>query len=142
MKTQLFVPIILAFLLAACATPPELSPNEKTQRLLINKTWDLSIVTVDGIARNIYSGLSLKFQQSTYTSENGLDIFPVSGTWEFSGSEGNKIIRDDGLEIVIESITDSQLTLNFYWSSSNFIGGRSNELAGLHRFILSKRLSG
>ena len=75
MKFRLIV-LSLALILMQCRPSAELSANERTQRLLVNKNWDMTIVTVDGIVRNIYSGLSIKFQQSVYTSENGLDVFP------------------------------------------------------------------
>jgi hypothetical protein len=132
--------LFLPLLLVQCKPSPELSANERTQRLLVNKDWDMTIVTVDGIARSIYPGLSLNFQQSVYTSVNGLDVFPASGTWRFSGSDGKLIIRDDGLEITIESIDDGQLILSFYWADSNFVGGRKSELAGSHRLTFRKRL--
>ena len=139
MKFRL-IALSLSLLLMQCRPSAELSANERTQRLLVNKDWDMTIVTVDGIARSIYPGLSINFQQSVYTSKNGLDVFPVSGTWSFSGSDGRTIIRDDGLEITIESIDDGQLILSFYWADSTFIGGRNSELAGSHRLTFRKRI--
>jgi hypothetical protein len=138
MKIRLII-LFLPLVLFHCSTSKDLTPLELTQRLLINKNWDVTIVTVDGIARNIYPGLSINFQKSSFTASNGLDIFPASGTWSFSDSEGKRILRDDGLEISVESISEGQLILSFYWSNSTFIGGRVSELTGFHNLTFRKR---
>lgn len=136
---NLIIAVFICMLFIECNTS-EYSANDLTRRMLINKNWELSIVTVDGITRNIYSGLVLNFRSSEYTSLNGLKIFPASGTWKFLGDDGKRILRDDGLEITIESISEGQLEISFYWQNSTFIGGRGSELAGLNKLIFRRRL--
>ena len=92
----------------------------------------MTAVTIAGVSSNLYAGLTLSFTSTSYTTTNGGKIWPASGTWSFVGEPGNKIKRDDGLEITIESINTSQLVLTFTWATTTS-GGRVASLKGLHR---------
>lgn len=111
----------------------ELTPNERTEELLIAHAWQMTEVKIDGIVSDLYSGLTLSFGSKTYTSTNGGKVWLASGTWEFVGDNGDKILRDDGLEVIVESLTESQLVLSFTWNSTTFDGGRVGSLKGFHK---------
>ena len=96
-------------------------------------------VKIDDVVSDLYAGLTLSFGSDTYTTTNGGKVWPASGTWEFVGDKGDKILRDDGLQITIESANASQLVMSFTWSSTTFDGGRAGSLTGLHRMTFKRK---
>ena len=42
--------------------------NEKTEELLMAQVWELTEVKIDGVVRDLYSGLTLSFGSKTYTT--------------------------------------------------------------------------
>ncbi|MCU0344547.1 MAG: hypothetical protein MUF28_12095 [Ignavibacterium sp.] len=134
--------IILVFVLlriCGCGKEENFTPNEKTEELLVAQIWELAEVNIDGVMSDLYSGLTLSFGSKTYTTTNGGKIWPASGDWEFIGEKGDKILRDDGLEIDIISINASQLVLSFTWNSTIYDGGRTGSLKGLHQMTFKRK---
>jgi hypothetical protein len=125
---------------AGCSKEEVLTPNQQTEQLLSKQLWELTAVTIDDVSSDLYSGLTISFNSTTYTSLNGGAIWPASGTWSFLGEKGDKILRDDGLEITIETINASQLVINFIWTKTTSIGGRIYSLKGLHRMTFKRKV--
>ena len=62
----------LAGLIQGCSTESDPSAKEKIKAKLINTTWTLQEVTVDGVIKtSIYEGLTLRFTETSYTTSNG-----------------------------------------------------------------------
>jgi hypothetical protein len=107
--------------------------NEATEKLLTAKSWQISEVKVDGVISDLYPGLTIAFGSKTFTATNGGPVWPASGTWNFVGESGTKLLRNDGLDITIENISSTQLIILFSWNSSTFTNGRAGSLKGSHR---------
>jgi len=116
-----------------------LTPNQVTEDLLTSQVWEMMEVKIDDVVSDLYSGLTLSFGSNTYTTTNGGKVWPASGTWEFVGDKGDKILRDDGLAITIESANASQLVMSFTWSTTTYDGGREGSLTGLHRMKFKRK---
>lgn len=137
MRVKIIVKIVticFALVLAnGCNEDEPQTPNEITEELLKAQVWKLTETKIDGVVSDIYDGLTLSFGTKSYTTTNGGKLWPASGTWEFVGDNGDKILRDDGLVITIESINASQLVMSFTWNSTTVDGGRVGSLKGFHQ---------
>ncbi len=129
-KILLIVSVL--FKISGCNEEETFTPNEKTEELLTAPVWKLTETKIDGVVSDIYDGLTLSFDSRTYTTTNGGNLWPTSGTWEFVGDKGDKILRDDGLAIMIESVNASQLVMSFTWATTTVDGGRAGSLKGFH----------
>jgi len=118
---------------------PKLTPNKVTEELLNAQVWEMTEVKIDGLVSDLYAGLTLRFGSKTYTTTNGGKVWPATGTWEFVGDKGDKILRGDGLAITIENVDASKLVMSFIWSSTTFDGGREGSLSGLHRMTFKRK---
>jgi len=116
-----------------------LTPNEVTEEHLTSQIWEMTEVKIDDVVSDLYAGLTLSFGSKTYTTIHGGKVWPASGSWEFVGDKGDKILRDDGLQITIESANASQLVMSFTWSSTTFDGGRVGSLTGMHRMTFKRK---
>lgn len=116
----------------------EVSLNDKTKKLLTSGSWQLQSVKVDGLPSNLYAGLKISFKDGTFTSQNGGSVWPASGSWEFKGSSGTEISRNDGLEISIDQIDEQSVTLSFIWNNTTYNkGNRVAALQGDHVMIFT-----
>jgi len=134
--------IIVVFVLlkiSGCGKDENFTPNDKTEELLMAQAWELTEVRIDGVVSDLYAGLTLSFGSKTYTTTNGGKVWPASGQWEFIGEKGDKILRDDGLQITIISANASQLVLSFTWNSTVYDGGRTGSLKGLHQMTFKRK---
>lgn len=128
------VSITTVILLSSCGGSDP-SPQEVKLKKLIAHGWTLSSVTVDGVDKtSLFSGMTLSFTKTNYTTTNGAIVWPSSGTWEFVDSKGTTIIRNDDLEITITEITGTTLKLSLVWSSTTYGPGRATSVAGNHVF--------
>ncbi len=130
--------IMAALGLAACkskSTPAPSTPeSEKVAIILKSKAWNLQSTTIDGIATNDFKNMTLMFTTSNYTTTNGGVVWPATGTWSFTSTAGKSFKRDDGVEVLIESITETSLTLSLQWSKTTLGTGRVGSTAGKHVF--------
>lgn len=136
---KMIVLVILLLNLSYCGSSEaeELTPNQKAEALLISRSWSLTSVSIDGVDSNLYSGLTLTFKPGNFSSAKSNKVWPASGTWNFAGEAGNKIVRNDGVEITIESLSTTQFIITFTWSSTTFESGRGNSLKGNHRMTFN-----
>ena len=118
---------------------PKLTKAEEVTALLISGTWKVGSALVDGIDRSsVYTGLSISFTSSGFTTINGGKIFPPSGSWEFTSDDATAIERNDGLVIDIISISESQLKLGFTWTNGTIGTGRVASVSGDHVLTFGK----
>lgn len=131
--------VILLVNLSRCGSSDEeqLTPNQKAEALLISRSWSLTNVSIDGADSNLYSGLTLTFKPGNFSSTKSNKVWPASGTWNFVGETGNKIVRNDGVEITIESLSATQFIITFTWNSTTYESRRVNSLKGNHRMIFN-----
>lgn len=103
-------------------------PRDVQAALLTTGTWSLSSATVDGTAREEWTGFTLGFaynndsDQGTMTasgvpSDEGADAVFANGNWTFDGTDENAdvgvIVRADGIEMSITTLNETTLTLSF-----------------------------
>lgn len=128
--------LLVCLLLFSCEE--ELTPNEATEKTLKSATWKLQTTKIDGVASDLYDGLSVTFTKGAYTTTSGGDIFGSSGTWAFVGTDGKVIALGNGLEVQLGQISSTGITISFFWDKTVVINGRSESLRGDHEMVLVK----
>ena len=125
--------------------PPELTAAEVTTALLKGSAWVMSGVKVDDVVLDLYKNLNISFTADAdgtngkYTSVNGGAIWPATGTWAYKNEEAKVMIRDDGLEIGIDAITEKTMTISFTRTGDTvFEGGRSAAVSGKHVMTMGR----
>jgi hypothetical protein len=124
-----------------------LTPEEE-QLALLTGTWKLGsgTVTLDGDDRTSdWAGFEVTFTDSKgYSTIASFDdnVWPPAGTWDFQGTTGsglNVLVRSDGINMNISSISASSLTLNFdYLITRVNKNGRVESIEGNWIFSMSK----
>ena len=132
------IPLLALLFIASCDKPVVVPETERVTTLMSSGTWKISSVTIDGASNNTFAGMSLVYTKTSYTSTNGGVVWPASGTWLFKNETAKTITRSDGLEITIDSISETAFILSFLWAKGTLGGGRSNSVAGKHVFTFKK----
>jgi len=136
-----FICSVLCILPGCNSSETPISSNEVTQKLLTSKKWSSGSATIDGVSTDLFTSLTLSFDTNnpifTYTATNGGAVWPASGTWSFVGEDGKRIKRNDGLDVIIESIDEKQLVISYTWFSTTYGGGRTTGVKGLNRIFLN-----
>jgi hypothetical protein len=115
------------------------SPIDQMKTILTSGSWKLQNVLVDGVDKtSVYTGLTLQFTATNFTTTNGLALWPAAGTWQFADDTGKNVTRGDGLPIIIEEATTSKLVLKLTSSKTTLGSGRINSLPGVHVFTFGK----
>lgn len=145
MKTIVYILIIIATGLVSCNDDDEATPVDSAQlkaevtAQLSESTWNVQTVTVDRLDQNdLFEGFSLSFGDGTFTSQNGGEVWPASGTWQFANEEATAIVRDDDTVINILTLNDFALVISLSWSENTIGLGRTNSISGEHVFTFSK----
>lgn len=73
----------------------------------------------------------------TYSTQNGQNVWPVSGTWDFESNSLTTLIRDDGVEMSLTIISDNEIVISFTYSEGSS-GGRYSGVSGDYEFNLKK----
>jgi hypothetical protein len=106
----------------------------------------ISTVTVDGVDRtSYYTSLQLTLpasgtSQVAYTATSTGDakpVWPASGT--FTEKTETQVTRDDGVVIDVEFPSDTQMTLTFDWTTTDYSPGRAEGIKGRHVFKFTKQ---
>lgn len=135
---SLFVIIGLLFLTSCKKDDPE-PETARIQKLLAANAWVIQTVTVNEIDQtNLFTGLTLSFTKTNYSTTNGGVLWPASGTWAFVDETAKIIERNDGLRITITEVTSTSLKLALTWSITTLGGGRTASVAGDHEFNFTK----
>ena len=116
------LPLILLISLVSC------NDDDFTSDLvLLAKNWQLSTVTVDSNdITSDWAGFTLNFTTSfDYSTTNSAytEIWPVSGSWEFSTGSTRTIILNGSLR-QIEVLDNNNLVLRFNVVSTNVPQGQ------------------
>jgi hypothetical protein len=135
---SLFVIIGLLFLTSCKKDDPE-PETARIQKILAANSWVIQTVTVNEMDQtNLFTGLTLSFTKTNYSTTNGGVVWPASGTWEFVDETAKTIVRNDGLQITINEVTNTSLKLALTWSTTTLGGGRTASVAGDHEFSFIK----
>jgi hypothetical protein len=133
----LLIVIACILFLTGCNSDTELSPVEKNTKILISHSWKISSLKIDNVDETgLYPGMTITFTASGFSSTNGEPVWPSSGTWLFSDTDGLMISRSDGIALTIQSISESQLVIALPWSKTTFKGGRLESINGNHVFTM------
>lgn len=109
------------------------------QALLTNGTWKMNTLVIDGVTNNdLFKNLTVSFTTSGFTATNGEPVWPASGTWTFVSAEQKAVKRNDGVEVTVDAVSETTLTLKLNWSKSTLGGGREASIQGNHTFTFSK----
>ena len=110
-------------------------------------TWTATDVQLDGDnVTDGFSGFTLTVTNAYGYSASGAtrspQPWPASGTWDFDGAGTdnvniNKVIRDDGLEISIDAISESSLILSFNFVEGTHDSGRTEAVSGNWTFTFA-----
>jgi len=137
-RFSVIIPCFL-ILLSCGKDDPKPSEAERVTELLQGNAWTIKSVKVDDVVLDLYANLKVTFtKEGTYTSTNGGVIWPASGTWKFKDENATVIIRQDDLEIGIQNIDDTLLTITFTWKEDVFAEGRTGAVSGKHVLTLSR----
>jgi len=132
--------LMLMLQLSSCKKEePSIQETEKVKKVLTSTTWKMQTVTVDGTDEtSMYSGLTLKFTDTQYTTTNGKIVWPASGVWVFADKTGKLITRGDGIEVSVQQADADVLVLNFTWTTTAIGPGRVSAMKGKHIFTFVK----
>ena len=121
--------------LSSCKSDDSVDP--KTQRLNeLKATWKISQVVNDGNdVTGQYTGMTLTIDGLNYSTTNGGNPWPDSGTYSLNDNDLNTLIRNDNVEVTIDEVTTNTLTLSFNYTSVN---GRVDGVTGDFTFSLIK----
>ncbi|MCB0497270.1 MAG: hypothetical protein KDC79_14110 [Cyclobacteriaceae bacterium] len=129
--------VFMASFLGSCKKKaPE--PDARTlQMQKLSASWKVNSVENDDLdVTSQYSGFTLTVNDLKYTTTNGGNPWPSSGTYDFKDADLTILVRSDGTEIQIEELTSSTLVLSFNYNS--LTGGRTNGVTGNFIFSLKK----
>ena len=127
---------MVAFTFSCKKKTPE--PDQKTIQLgKLSASWSLTQVMNDNLdVTDQYTGFTLTIDQLTYTTQQGGNPWPSSGTYDFKGDDLSVLVRNDGAELTIDELTSSTLILSFNYTSLS--GGRTAGVTGDFTFSLTK----
>ena len=127
---------LFIFVISGCKPGAEPTATAAMLQKIMAKTWVIKTETVDGTDEtSLFSGMTLNFTATSYTTTNGGVMWPSNGTWQFTDETATAIKRNDGLMISIDEATETSLSLSFTWATTTFgQGGRVESVAGKHVF--------
>lgn len=143
-RNYLLTSMFIVFLLVGFNNCSEGDEPSRTDEQLylekLSKTWVVDEVTLDGLdVTDIYTTMALSVTaDQTFTVTNPQPgVWPASGSFtiqKIADSEHYKLIRNDGIEINITSLTPSELTCTFQYVATD---GRVGGLSGVYSFAMT-----
>ena len=123
--------------------PAKTEVEKVTEMLTSGGGWGTTLVTIDGVdvTEDLFSGFSITFNASTFTTTGISPVWLRQDTWTFKDETARIIIRgQDNKEITITEISATQLKLAMEWdqTTTEIEGGRKRSLKGKHEFVLNK----
>jgi hypothetical protein len=139
----LFMLFVVLFTFSGCGDDgggggPTETEADKVSAALRAGIWNVSGVTVDGVVSNKFQNMTLTFSASTYSTTNGAVVWPASGTWSFTDQTAKVIRRDDNVDVTIDAVSATSLTLSLTWSKTTLGNGRNESISGRHVFNFAK----
>jgi hypothetical protein len=138
---NLFIAITVSslLLLSGCKSDDPQPETDRVKVLLIANAWRIQTVTVDGTDQTaLFTGLTLSFTNTNYSTTNGGVVWPASGTWNFTDDTAQKVLRNDGQEITVTEVTPTNLKLSLTRTTGTLSTGRVSSIAGNHVFSFIK----
>lgn len=132
-RRLLITSIIVALISCSGADP------EPTLEELVMGEWTAkSIVRENSDVTSDFQGFTIRFDDGTYTSENGQHVWPESGTWSVANEGMMQLQRDN--DLIMEAEADpNNLTLSFQIDENEFgLGGRTQTVSSIYVFTLTK----
>jgi len=120
--------------------PPKTAGEQALENIAV--TWGLGTVTRETLPVNAeFQGFVLVMDGSkTFSTTNGMDIFPAGTQWDFNGEVTNATgpfqITAGGVDMEVTSLTSTNLILTFSYTAP---GGRIANLDGEYVFSLVKQ---
>lgn len=110
--------IVFCVLSCSKSSPTPASPQDQAKTMLTAAPWKLQSSSVDGVDQTaLYTGFTITYTASGYTTTNGGAIWPASGTWSFQGTSTTTITRNDGVAVQIQ-LAASSLTMTINWTTT------------------------
>jgi len=120
-------------------TTPTPSATETNTQFLSSGNWKVSSVKVDGVDQSsLFTGFTLQFTSSSYTTTNGDPVWPASGSWSFTDATATTVKRSDGVVITISSISTTNFVFTLTWDKTTLGAGRASSVKGTHTFAMTK----
>lgn len=142
LKYSILVLLSIVAMLSSCKNDEDAAPSEQervTEMLTAGGTWTLSSAKVDGTERSdIYAGLTINFTSTGFTTTNGGELWPASGTWHFESGSDDTIVFDNGMTVTVTSVSEDELHINFEWTEHTFEPGRLKSIPGEHVFVFTR----
>jgi hypothetical protein len=131
--------ICILFLLVSCGEDATKSETDRVKEILGSGTWKVQNVSVSSTDQTaLYKNLTLSFTDTNYTTANGANVWPATGTWAFTDDSAKAILRNDGTTITVSEATDTKLVLSFDWANTTIGSGRMESIKGAHVFTFGK----
>jgi hypothetical protein len=133
------VSFLLLLALAQCKKNESVGRLDVIRGQLKSTPWKLRSSTADGIDQTAsFTGFTLSFTPTSFTTTNGGPVWPAAGTWKFRDDDGRFITLTGIGDVEIESVTGAELILGFVHDSTTFGPGRKQSIKGVYRFDLVK----
>ena len=144
--------VVIAFALLGCGgggkdpePKPEPEPEKETEQELafekLSGTWvygSTGSIKVDGQDKSLnYPGFSLSFAEQTYQTTNAGKLFSASGAWKWADAKKADQMRLDGKDIVIKTLTDTELVFTFTFRPPSERAGTAG-ISGNYTITLSQ----
>lgn len=122
----------------------EMTEEEKKTDMLTSKTWSVSDASQVVVPSNSattadeWVGFEVNVTASNMNTSGhptGAQVVWPSGTWSFNDAL-TKINREDGVQMTINKLTDTEFDVTFTVEAGTEIGGRVAELGGDYTFNL------
>lgn len=112
---------------------------DTNETLLTNGTWSVNSVSVDGVNKDdLFPSFTLHFSSAAFTASHGGPVWPATGSWSFDNASQTTFTRGDGIQVTIQAISKSGLTLSLVWDTNTLAGGKSGSIEGQYVFQMSK----
>ncbi len=135
-KTRQLCLLMIIALACSCGGDDGPTPLEERLRALTAR-WSVNSVSNDNTdVTSQFAGFTLTVSgDKTYSTTNGGNPWPASGTFDIASENLDLFMRDDNVEIRIVSITETELSLSFNMSS---VRGTASGITGSFTFNLTK----
>jgi hypothetical protein len=140
-RISIYMTLLLASLLMHCSEEDS-APSAKSKfKARLQGTWTLEEAWVGDVAvTDAFPDMSIFIEKNTFVTAHAVDpIWPAAGVFELEkttlGDQPFLIRRDDGVEMLINDITETTLVLQFSFTSET---ARPQGVSGDYTFTFSK----
>ncbi len=132
------VPIIMLLTFCSKEDDPLQTEKDRVMTLLQAHTWKIKSVTVDNTDEtNFFQDMTMTFADGSYNTTNGGVVWSANGNFTFVDDSAKSFVREDGIVVTIDNITEDSLTLSFNWTKTTLAGGRASSIAGKTSFVFT-----